>query len=202
MPDLPDLPDLPDGPRRLAATPGQTVGPFFHYALPYDRDHELVPPATPGAIRLHGVVHDGSGAPIPDALVEIRQGDRSGQVPEVEGALRRDGMVFTGWGRCATDPGGRYAFTTIEPGPSTTGGPGGAAFFSVVVVARGLLDRLFTRAYVPGPHLEDDPFLASLPADRRGSLLTVREDDGALRFDLHLQGEAETVFLTFPGHRR
>ncbi|QGN57442.1 protocatechuate 3,4-dioxygenase subunit alpha [Nostocoides sp. HKS02] len=193
------MPDLAGAPSPRAATPGQTVGPFFHYALPYDQDHELVPPATPDAIRLHGVVYDGSGAPIPDSLVEIRQADRNGQVPAVEGALRRDGMVFAGWGRCATDAGGRYAFTTIAPGPS---GRDGAAFFSVVVVARGLLDRLFTRAYVPGPHLQDDPLLASLPADRRDSLVATREPDGGLRFDLHLQGEAETVFLTFPGHRR
>jgi protocatechuate 3,4-dioxygenase alpha subunit len=28
----------------------------------------------------------------------------------------------------------------------------------------------------------------------------VREDDGSLRFDVHLQGEDETPFLTYPGH--
>ena len=27
----------------LVPTPGQTVGPFFGYALPFDRDNELVP---------------------------------------------------------------------------------------------------------------------------------------------------------------
>ena len=27
----------------LAATPGQTIGPFFHHALPYPGDRELVP---------------------------------------------------------------------------------------------------------------------------------------------------------------
>ncbi|KRF25972.1 protocatechuate 3,4-dioxygenase subunit alpha [Phycicoccus sp. Soil803] len=181
-------------PRR---TPGQTVGPFFHYALPYVRGHELAPPTALGSIRLHGTVYDGQGAPIPDALLEIRQADASGQVPVVEGALRRDGMVFTGWGRAATDPGGRYAFTTVEPGQTR---PGAASFFSLVVFARGLLDRLFTRIYLPEVDLHTDPVLSAVPEDRQGTLLAVRDPDGSLSFDVHLQGEQETVFLTFPGH--
>lgn len=180
----------------LPPTPGQTVGPFFHDALPYARSHELVPPATTGALRLRGTVHDGAGEPVPDALVEVRQADAAGRVPGVEGSLRRDG-VFTGWGRAATDTAGRYSFTTVEPGPVD----GAAPFFAVTVFARGLLDRLFTRAYLPGPTADADPWLASLPADRRRTLLVVRNAEGDLVFDLHLQGERETVFLTFPGHR-
>ena len=182
---------------RLPATPGQTIGPFFHDALPYARGHELMPPGAPGAIRLHGSVYDGQGEPVPDALLEIRQADATGRAPRVEGSLRRDGSVFTGWGRVATDPGGRYSFTTVEPGPVGDG----AAFFAVTVFARGLLDRLFTRAYLPGPAGEADAWLAGLDPARRRTLLTEREDDGSLRFDVHLQGEQETVFLSFPEHR-
>ena len=173
----------------LRTTPGQTVGPFFHDALPYERGHELVPPATAGALRLHGVVYDGAGEPVPDALIEIRQADADGVVPEVEGSLHRDGR-FTGWGRAATDTAGAYSFITVEPG---------GTFFAVVVFARGLLDRLFTRAYVPGRDLEADPLLARLPVEDRETLVAVREADGSLRFDVHLQGDRETVFLTFPG---
>ncbi len=165
-------------------TPGQTVGPFFHYALPYERGNELVPPATPGALRLHGTVLDGAGAPIPDALVEIRQADTAGRVPTHEGSLARDGR-FTGWGRAATDAAGRYSFTTVEPG---------AAFISVIVFARGLLHRLFTRAYLPG---RSDAFLDQLPPAERETLTAVPEEDGSLRFDIRLQGERETVFLDF-----
>ncbi|MFP5336712.1 MAG: protocatechuate 3,4-dioxygenase subunit alpha [Actinomycetes bacterium] len=182
--------------RPLPPTPGQTVGPFFEFALAYDRGHELIPPTAPGAVRLHGTVYDGRGTPVPDALVEIRQADEQGRVPRAEGSWRRDGLVFTGWGRAATDPVGRFSFTTVEPGPTGDGEP---AFFAVVVFARGLLDRLFTRAYLPSPSIEESRFLASLEPRRRQTLVTVREDDGSLRFDLRLQGDDETVFLAFPG---
>src|ERR1044072_2204984 len=87
----------------LTPTPGQTIGPFFGYALPFARDHELVPPGTPGAIRLHGRVRDGAGAPVPDALLEIWQTGVDGTVPTASGSLRRDGWTFTGWGRASTD---------------------------------------------------------------------------------------------------
>lgn len=174
------------------STPGQTIGPFFHYALPYDGDSALVPPGTAGAVRLHGAVYDGQGVPVPDALVEIRQLDPAGHAPRCEGSLRRDGR-FTGWGRASTDASGRYAFTTVAPGAP----PGGAAFFAVTVFARGLLDRLFTRAYLPG---ESDSFLSGLPADARATLQAVAEDDGGYRFDIHLQGDRETVFLRYPWH--
>jgi protocatechuate 3,4-dioxygenase, alpha subunit len=178
------------------ATPGQTVGPFFHYALPYERDRELVPPGSPASVLLHGLVLDGDGAPIPDALVEIRQADRSGAVPRIPGSLRRDGR-FTGWGRCSTDRGGRYWFSTLEP--ATT--DGGAAFFAVTVFARGLLDGLFTRIYLPeSPGLDEDRLLSALPADERMTLVAARDEDGSLRHDIHLQGDRETAFLTFPGH--
>ena len=73
----------------LAATPGQTVGPFFGYALPFPHDNELVPPGTPGAVRLHGRVYDGAGDPVPDAILELWQADAEGNVVQEPGSLRR-----------------------------------------------------------------------------------------------------------------
>lgn len=178
---------------RLAPTPGQTVGPFFGYALPFAAGDQLVPPGHPRAVRLHGTVLDGAGEPVPDALVEVWQADEDGRVPQVEGSRARDGWTFTGFGRTPVDDTGHYSFTTVVPGATAQGG---APFFAVTVFARGLLHRLLTRAYLP---LDDaaaaaDPVLSSVPAERRGTLV-VRPDAHGFVFDIRLQGEAETVFL-------
>ena len=174
-------------------TPGQTVGPFFAFGLEYDGDSRLVVPGTPGAIRLHGRVLDGAGQPVPDALVELWQADADGQVVQRSGSLRRDGHTFTGWGRASTDLTGTYSFTTLRPG---------APFFAITVFARGLLDRLFTRAYLPGHPA--DALLASLDAERRATLIAVPDEHGFV-FDIRLQaderGEGETVFLSYVAAR-
>ncbi len=167
------------------ATPGQTVGPFFAFGLQYAGDAALVPPDHPDAVTLHGRVLDGAGEPVPDALVEVWQVGPDGGVVQQAGSLRREGDTFTGWGRCGTDSDGRYAFTTLTPA---------APFFALTVFARGLLDRLFTRAYLPDAAL--DPFLHSV-GDRRATLLATR-DEGGFVFDIHLQGANETVFLVYP----
>lgn len=177
------------------ATPGHTVGPFFHYALPYDGYSDLLAPGTPGSIRLHGTVSDGDGQRIPDALVEIWQATPDGEVLQRPGSLRRDGVTFTGFGRAATDRVGHYGFTTLPPGPVD----GGLPFFAVTVFARGLLNRLFTRAYLPIEGGRSDAVLDAA-GDRADTLVCVPDEDG-LRFDIRLQGEGETVFLSYPGHR-
>ena len=151
----------------LSPTPGQTVGPFFSFALARDGYADLVSPGHPDAITFHGQVLDGAGEPVPDALVELTSGNG-------------------GWGRTATDDEGRYTFTTLAP----TG-----RFFAITVFARGLLDRLFTRAYLPDA--PDDPFLQDLPDDRRATLTATADEHGYL-FDIRLQGDGETVFLAFP----
>jgi protocatechuate 3,4-dioxygenase alpha subunit len=170
-------------------TAGQTVGPFFGYALPFPHDNELVPPGSPDAVTLRGVVHDGGGAPVPDAILELWQADASGNVVQQPGSLRRrhQPSVFTGFGRACTDADGRYSFSTVVPG---------APFFALTVFARGLLNRLFTRVYLPEA---TDAFLEQLDPDRRSTLVATH-DDTDLVFDIHLQGERETVFLSYPRH--
>jgi protocatechuate 3,4-dioxygenase, alpha subunit len=183
-------------PGDLTPTPGQTVGPFFHYALPYLGDSELVPPGRADAVRLHGQVLDGDGEPIPDALIELWQADASGAVVQEPGSLHRDGFTFTGFGRAATDAAGHYSFSTLRPGPTDLGA---APFFAITVFARGLLNRLFTRAYLPGDALAAVPLLAGLDDERRSTLVAV-EDGTGFRFDIRLQGAGETVFLSHPRH--
>ena len=130
----------------LACTPRANRRALFASArLPYPGDNQLVGDAHVGAIRLHGTVYDGAGDAVPDALVEISQSGPDGRLVRREGSLRRDETTFTGWGRCATDAAGHYSFSTLTPGAPA----GRAAFFAIVVFARGLLNRLFTRAYLP-----------------------------------------------------
>jgi protocatechuate 3,4-dioxygenase alpha subunit len=66
----------------------------------------------------------------------------------------------------------------------------------VSVFARGLLKRLVTRIYFPdeGAANESDPVLSSVEPQRRAALVA-REEDGALRFDIHLQCDRETPFF-------
>ncbi len=178
-------------------TPAQTVGPFYGYALPFKDGENLIHPSRPGAVRLHGTVTDGDGATIPDALLEIWQPDAEGGIPQETGSLARDGYVFTGWGRAAVDNVGHYTFTTLNPGPTA---PGKAPFILLTVFARGLMDRLYTRIYLPEDiqALENDPLLSSLDEPERRTLIAEREADGGLRFDIRLQGEGQTAFLSYP----
>jgi protocatechuate 3,4-dioxygenase, alpha subunit len=119
-----------------------------------------------GSVRLVGRVLDGAGEPVPDAVVELWQ--------QGEGRTR--------WGRCGTDSDGRFEFTTERP-------PDGIA--DVMVFARGLLRHLVSRCYFPGA---SDGVLEALDRAERETLVA-RKEDGALRFDVHLQGDRETVFF-------
>jgi protocatechuate 3,4-dioxygenase, alpha subunit len=65
---------------------------------------------------------------------------------------------------------------------------------------RGMLSHAFTRIYFDDETKANaqDPALNSVPADRRATLLAIREDlpGGVVyRFDIRMQGEAETVFF-------
>jgi protocatechuate 3,4-dioxygenase alpha subunit len=59
-----------------------------------------------------------------------------------------------------------------------------------------LLDRLVTRVYFADEAEANasDPVLSALPEDRRATLVATPTDDG-YRFDVHLQGDRETVFF-------
>ncbi|WP_022882319.1 protocatechuate 3,4-dioxygenase subunit alpha [Gryllotalpicola ginsengisoli] len=180
---------------RLPRTPGQTVGPFFHYGTEWPRMNEVVAPFSPGSVLLEGVVYDGAGEPVPDVMLEIWSADSDGTIPTAPGVIGRDGHTFTGFGRAHTRPDGHYEFWTREPGPVDERAP----FYSMAVFARGLLDVLHTRVYLPddaGLHTSD-PFLAKLTDEERATVIATRTAEGSLRHDLRLQGDGETVFIRF-----
>lgn len=203
-------------------TPSQTVGPFFHYGLPWKGGADLVgrsdmgarpelfaeehyvlhlPPARDGevggeAITLFGHVIDGAGEPVPDAMVEIWQADAGGRYPGDGRDFPPPDPYFTGFGRAATAQDGTYRFRTVRPG--RVPGPGNglqAPHIAVSVFGRGLLKRLATRVYFEGGEgLDDDAVLARVPPERRDTLIAHPEGPG-WRFDIVLQGAFETVFF-------
>jgi protocatechuate 3,4-dioxygenase alpha subunit len=180
---LADLPPTTGGPGRYGLTPSQTVGPFLSIGLTWDDGADAVPAGTLGAITLGGRLVDGAGEPVPDGLIETWQADCAGG---------------RGFGRCLTDPDGGWRITTVPPGPvPAADGTLQAPHLDVSVFARGLLDRVVTRIYLPGDDaaLAADPVLSAVPADRRDTLLARDEGQGRYRFDIHLQGERETVFF-------
>jgi len=180
-------------------TPSQTVGPFFNIGLPSEGRSELLAPDADGAILIEGIVFDGDGTPVTDALVEIWQANRAGRYAHPEDS-REDVPVeegFRGFGRCDTDASGHYAFVTVKPGRVPT--PDGrlqAPHADVSVFARGLLKRVVTRIYFPDERAANqaDAVLSTVGPARRETLIA-REDGGALRFDIRLQGDGETVFF-------
>jgi protocatechuate 3,4-dioxygenase, alpha subunit len=178
-------------------TPWQTVGPFFHYGLIREGGGDLVAEGHDGWIQIVGRVTDGDGLPVPDALVEIWQADAAGRYPHPDDPDHAAAdPAFPGFGRSATEADGSFRFLTIRPG--RVAGPGNslqAPHIAIGVMARGLLKRLTTRLYfADAPENAEDPILALIPPERRGTLIATRDGD-AWRFDIVLQGAAETVFL-------
>jgi protocatechuate 3,4-dioxygenase alpha subunit len=181
-------------------TPSQTIGPFLHIEVPYDGEEQLVAPNHPGAVRLLGTVKDGKGDAVEDALIEIWQANAAGRYAHPEDTREdiplEDG--FTGFGRCATDHEGRFEFLTVKPGPVP--GPDGrpqAPHIDVSLFARGLLNRLVTRIYFPDEDEANagDPILSLIEDEADRQTLIAEQDDGAVRFDIHLQGDRETAFF-------
>jgi protocatechuate 3,4-dioxygenase alpha subunit len=158
-----------------AQTPSQTVGPYFALGLLDSPASELVH----GGVRITGQVLDGAGEPVPDALVEIWQADE-------EGRYRSD----IGWGRSGCDEAGRYSFVTCKPGAVD----GQAPHLTVMVFARGLLKPVLTRMYFPDEQ-EANAEDRVLSAVDDPSTLVARAVDDELQFDIHLQGDRETVFF-------
>ena len=217
----------PDSLSTPGQTPWQTVGPYFHYGLPWKGGADLVGQSDLGVrpelfpeehyvlnlsppkgdvrgnrIELVGTVFDADGIPVPDAMLEVWQANSVGRYDAL--ADTREELAldegFTGFGRAATAQDGSYRFLTIKPG--RVPGPGGtlqAPHVAVGVFGRGLLKRLVTRLYFddePSANAED-AILALVPPERRHTLVARKMEGGAYRFDIHLQGEQETVFLDF-----
>ena len=183
--------------RYLAETPSQTAGPYVHIGLaPAMAGLEHAPSAlgeaiagpeiTGERITVQGTITDGTGALVTDALVEMWQAD-------AEGRYGRNGS-FIGWGRAAADfETGIWRLETIRPGALDPMAP----HLALWIAARGINTGLHTRIYFPedAERHSTDPVLVRTPRGRRDTLIANPTGPGAYRFDIHLQGENETVFL-------
>lgn len=195
----------------LKESASQTAGPYVHIGLTpnfsgiagvYNNDlgATMLNDKTLGRrITITGRVFDGTGMPLRDALVEIWQADAAGlynSPSELRGSADAN---FTGWGRCATHgETGEYRFETIKPGrvPFKDGRPM-APHISFWIVARGINLGLNTRLYFGDEEAAnvEDPVLARIEHRVRVQTLIAAADGDSYRFDIHLQGEKETVFF-------
>jgi protocatechuate 3,4-dioxygenase alpha subunit len=169
-------------------TPSQTVGPYLELILPWPDGPTVVPVGTADGFWIRGRLLDGDGQPVPDGVVETWQAAPDG---------RFDAPGFRGFGRSTTDVDGHWEVHTVKPGVVCTfDGRPQAPYLAVSVFARGLLDRVVTRIYFADEAAANasDPVLQAVEPARRPTLLAQPAADG-YRFDVHLQGDDETVFF-------
>lgn len=193
---------------RLRLTPSQTVGPFFAYSLAAEQygydynslmNHLLLDADTKGErITITGMIYDGEGKPVPDALIELWQADEKGRYRSITVGKKNDG--FTGFGRLGTgtDAEHRFVFTTIKPGAISEGQ---APHINVILFMRGSLHQLYTRLYFSDEENanNNDELLNAVPEERRKTLIAQRKDVAgvnAYQFNIYMQGERETVFFS------
>lgn len=196
---------------RLRESPSQTAGPYVHIGLTpnfcgiggvyaSDLGATMVNDKTKGErIGLRIRVLDGTGTPLKDALVEIWQADADGlynSPAELRGTADPN---FVGWGRCPTDMDtGLCTFDTIKPGrvPSRDGRLM-APHITLWIVARGINLGLHTRLYLSDEEEANaqDPILARIEHRIRVRTLIAERKGDIYLFDVHLQGEKETVFF-------
>ena len=174
-------------------------GPLFgeHALEPSDDDLTRQGPGEPlgERITVQGRVLDEDGRPVRGALVEIWQANAAGRYRH-EGDRHPAPLdpSFTGGGRCLTDDGGRYRFTTIKPGAYPWGNHPNAwrpAHIHFSLFGRMFAERLVTQMYFPGdPLFEYDPIFQAVRDPRAQQLLVAR-------FDLDVTEEAWALGYTW-----
>jgi protocatechuate 3,4-dioxygenase alpha subunit len=196
---------------RLKETPSQTAGPYVHIGCvpnfsgitgvyPEDLGGSMVNDKTKGErITIRGNVIDGSGSLLRDALLEIWQADADGLYNSPSEMRGTADPNFTGWGRSPTDmQTGEYVFHTIKPGkvPFRDGRPM-APHVTFWIVARGINLGLQTRMYFGDEKEanEADPILSRVEHRVRVPTLIAPREGDTYTFDIHLQGDKETIFF-------
>jgi protocatechuate 3,4-dioxygenase, alpha subunit len=187
----------------LRMTGSQTVGPFFKIGFAWLYRADIGSTVRGGErVRVRGVLYDGDGLPIPDAVIEIWQADTQGRYATCPDGQATADAELMGFGRVPTDAQGAYEFRTVKPGrvphPS---GQLQAPHLSVTVFMRGLLKPVHSRLYFPDePSNATDPVLQAVPEARRPTLIAQKGPENVLEWDVRMQcvhGVQETVFFSF-----
>ncbi len=152
-------------------------------------------------IAIQGRVVDGDGRPVRRQLLEIWQANAAGRyVHERDRHPAPLDPNFTGLGRCLTDAGGGYAFTTIKPGPYPWGNHRNAwrpAHVHFSLFGTDFTQRMVTQMYFPGdPLFPLDPiYQAVTDQDARDRLVATYDHDASqhewllgYRWDIVLTG--------------
>lgn len=196
----------------LKESASQTAGPYVHIGCTpnftgihgvYDKDlgsGPMVNEQTRGErITIRGHVIDGSGTPLKDALVEIWQADADGFYNSPSETLGAADPNFFGWARCPGDMDtGEFVFETIKPGRVPfRDGRLMAPHVSFWIVARGINLGLNTRMYFSDEEQAnaEDPILGRIEHRVRVPTLIGQREGETVTFDIHLQGDKETIFF-------
>jgi protocatechuate 3,4-dioxygenase alpha subunit len=206
----------PIGLSYLPETPSQTAGPYVHIGLiPSQAGFEIFRNNFSGDIAgadiegqrivIEGRIFDGADHVAKDVLVETWQANAAGRYNHP--ADQQNKLLdqrFRGWARTGTDFNtGLYTIRTIKPG-SVAGRKARKAMAPHVnfwLASRGINVGLATRMYFGDEEAanSEDPVLNIIeqPERRRTLIATRSEREGTVvyTFDIHLQGDRETVFF-------
>jgi protocatechuate 3,4-dioxygenase alpha subunit len=171
-----------------ARTPSQTIGPFYHLGLEWPDSHKVGFAESGKRIVLAGMISDGGGNPVSDALVETWQLSPLGSPP----ACAAGSSNPNGFARVQTGPDGSYRIETVMPG-------GALPAIDMCIFARGLLKPLRTRVYLaPESKVRAEPILKPLAdSPRVKTLIATPAGEAEYHWNARLQGEGETVFFAF-----
>ncbi len=165
-------------------TTSQTIGPFPHEAWAWAVELTALVDSSAAQIKVRGAIFDGDGQPINDAWAEAWL---PGSAPA------ESAHAIPGYRRVPSGEDGSFVFSISQPQAAA-----GKPVAYVTVFARGLVKHQFSAVF-----LEDDPALAQsalleqVPSNRRDTLIARKQADGSYLWNIHMQGEHETVFFDY-----
>ncbi|MBS1840083.1 MAG: hypothetical protein JSS69_14150 [Acidobacteria bacterium] len=155
---------------KFIPTGSQTVGPFFSIGLDTLCQQPAMSP-SPDAVLVQGTIFDGENAPIPDAVFEFWSDNE--------------------FVRAATNEDGNF-FAVLKQ-------PVNSLYFDVLIFMRGLMRPVLTRVYLGDERtFKEETSLQRVPPERRNTLCArAGETKNHFSWDVHMQGDRETVFFEF-----